>query len=272
MLTCYKTRNEHGGTEFWAFPDNLPAEEIPIQKDGNREVICDDGRTWLVESRFEADDFQELARITGHGSSIRTYSAPGGKEDVDRLRHELAAGKRLPVAELDSRMVDIGKKAPTADEMLLDSYIRHFAMEQKLRERRDEKLFNTAVTIRPTKETIGAGLGEHLIFGIQDPPKIRRAGGKRWLESDTLEIEVLEEEKLFGMKEIERYTERHGKDSCKMMATDTSFDEKVFAYDDSDDTVAKMASEMASRYLHGDRSSTSPGASSTRSMPSPSSS
>lgn len=253
MLTCYKTRDEHGRTEFWVFPDNIPAEEMPIRKDGNREVICDDGRTWLVEGRFEAKDFQELGRITSHGASIRTCSFPGGKEDIVRLKQELGTGlNRIPTDELDSLMVDIGCKGPTADEVLLDSYIRHFAMEEKLRSHRDGKLYNTAVTIRATKEIAEAGLEEHLIFGVQDPPKIRKADGKRWLESDTLEIEVLKEEKLFGMKEIQAYIERHGKDSCSMIATDPSFDEEVFAYDDRDDTVAKLASRMANRYLDDD--------------------
>ena len=252
MFICYRTRNERGGIEFWAFPGDIPSDEIPVQTDGDREVIAEDGHTWLVESRFEMEDFQELGRIAGHGASIRTYSAPGSHEQVASLRNELTAGKRMSMKELGRRIVDIGRKAPTADEVLLDSYIRHFAMEEKLRGRHDGKLFNTAVTIRGTKETAEAGLGEHLIFGVQDPPKIRKADGKKWLESDTLEIEVLGEEKLFGMKEVEAYIERHGKDSCKMMATDPSFDKKVFAYDDSDDTVARLASEMAGRYLDND--------------------
>ena len=131
---------------------------------------------------------------------------------------------------------------------LAHAYIREYAKRVKESDSQRAKS-NTALTIRTTPETEKAGLKRHLIFGLEDNPKLRKDGDRLWLDMDRVSAEVLSVDRLTGMNRIKAYIDRHGREICQMMASDPSFDEKVFVYDDSDEAMDELSEKMAGRYL-----------------------
>lgn len=130
---------------------------------------------------------------------------------------------------------------------IIRSYLREFVKNERIQ---DPKAQNIAVRIRMTDKISEAGLKENLIFGISDPPEFREKNGKTYLRSDSsFPLEVIETRKLCGMAEIKAFINERGRENCQMMATDPSFDSKVFVYDDTDETMDKLTEDLVERYL-----------------------
>lgn len=247
---CFQITNENKKREFWVHP--WGSDAISIVKDGDVEILEDEGRTYRVERHFGVNHLNELGPIAGDNGIVKTLMPVDNEHNLTSLKEELKPGSRRPLHEVsqlyDNRNNPRGPKGAAFDNHLLRSYVRQYAIRERQSGNQNNAKPNTALTVKLTEEAARSGLKEHLIFGLEDPPKIRKENGRMWIDSDVMPLEVLSIEKLIGMEEIKAYVERYGKEKCQMMASNPGFNDRVFAYDDSPEAIEELTDKMIGRY------------------------
>ena len=233
------------------FPTQLLKKAEIIQG----EKIELDDNTFAIDKVLAADDPKAFLSYIDENEIIEVMiPAPALARDNDDIsfggimmkKEDIASGKALQTIENE---IGATSKSNSSDT-LFRSYIKQRVKISQ--EEQDRNRPNIALTIKLTKEAISNGFKKHMIFGIDDPPRLRQRGIKTWLESSLQPLEVQLYQELHGIREIREYIDRHGEENCQLVASSPSVDNKAFAYDDSDKGFDKIADDISKKYLSGD--------------------
>ena len=258
MYTVYKLKNEYGEIEFWVFDDkpDFADMSLKIQKDAHRKVLCEEetGKTYLIQGQFMIRELSEIGAIAGNNGVVKTMIPVKEGVNADDIVRKLNPGSTMDINKVSEI---IGGKDETEvptekgpEASLFRSYVKEMVSADN--HKQNERKPNTVLTVKLTKDAITAGFKEHMIFGIDDPPNVNERGGKKWLDSESMSLEVTNVKKLTGLEAVRNYINECGKDNCQIMASDPSFDDKTFAYEDSDESFEEIADDVSRKYLSGD--------------------